>query len=62
MISQMYPSELQLNKANTSNAKAVFLDLTIWVYLLDFFGPVFSLIYCWVLIFTLSCYILIYMF
>ena len=27
MVSQIYPSELQLNKANTSGTKAVFLDL-----------------------------------
>ena len=27
MVSQIYPSELQLNKANTSDSKAVFLDL-----------------------------------
>ena len=27
MISQIYPSELQLNKANTSDTLAVFLDL-----------------------------------
>ena len=27
MISQIYPSELQLNKANTSETEAVFLDL-----------------------------------
>ena len=27
MVSQIYPSELQLNKANTSDAKATFLDL-----------------------------------
>ena len=27
MISQIYPSEIQLNKANTSGTKAVFLDL-----------------------------------
>ena len=27
MVSQIYPSELQLNKANTSNTKAAFLDL-----------------------------------
>ena len=26
MVSQIYPSELQLNKANTSDAKAAFLD------------------------------------
>ena len=27
MLSQIYPSELQLNKANTSYTKAAFLDL-----------------------------------
>ena len=27
MVSQIYPSELQLNKANTSNTKAAFVDL-----------------------------------
>ena len=27
MIGQIYPSELQLNKANTSDTKAAFLDL-----------------------------------
>ena len=27
MVSQIYPSELQLNKANTSDSKAAFLDL-----------------------------------
>ena len=32
MVSQIYPSELQLNKANTSDAKATFLDLHLSVY------------------------------
>ena len=27
MVSQIYPLELQLNKANTSDTKAAFLDL-----------------------------------
>ena len=27
MVSQIYPSELQLNKANTSDVEAAFLDL-----------------------------------
>ena len=27
MVSQKYPSELQLNKANTSDTEATFLDL-----------------------------------
>ena len=29
MVSQIYPSELQLNKANASDAEAVFLDLNL---------------------------------
>ena len=29
MVSQIYPSEFQLNKANTSNTEAAFLDLSI---------------------------------
>ena len=29
MVSQIYPSELQLNKANTSDTEAPFLDLSI---------------------------------
>ena len=28
MVSQIYPSELQLNKANTSDTEAAFLDYT----------------------------------
>ena len=27
MVSQIYPSELQLNKANTTNTEAAFIDL-----------------------------------
>ena len=27
MVSQIYPSELQLNKANTSDTEAAFLDM-----------------------------------
>ena len=27
MVSQMYPSELQLNKANTSDTETAFLDM-----------------------------------
>ena len=30
MVSQIYPSELQLNKANTSDTEATFLDLHLW--------------------------------
>ena len=29
MVSQIYPSELQLNKANTSDTEATFLDVFI---------------------------------
>ena len=29
MVNQIYPSELQLNKANTSDTKATFLDLNL---------------------------------
>ena len=65
MVSQIYPSELQLNKANNSDTEATFLDLsgtlgfTCWIS----FAPGFSFIYCWVLIFALSpFYILISMF
>ena len=32
MVSQIYPSELQLNKANTSDTEAVFLDLHLSIY------------------------------
>ena len=31
MVSQIYPSELQLNKDNTSNTKAAFLDLNLTI-------------------------------
>ena len=32
MLSQIYPSEFQLNKANTSDTKAVLLDLHLSIY------------------------------
>ena len=32
MVSQIYPSELQLNKANTSDTKAAFLDLHLSIF------------------------------
>ena len=31
MESKIYPSELQLNKANTTNTEAAFLDLHLWI-------------------------------
>ena len=33
MVSQIYPSELQLNKANTSDTEAAFLDLYLSIFL-----------------------------
>ena len=32
MISQIYPSELQLNKANTSDTESAFLDLHLSIF------------------------------
>ena len=32
IVSQLYPSELQLNKTNTSDTEAAFLDLHKFVY------------------------------
>ena len=32
MVSQIYPSELQLNKANTSDTKAMFLILRLSIF------------------------------
>ena len=31
MVNKIYPSELQLNKANTSDTKAAFLDLRLFI-------------------------------
>ena len=42
MVSQIYPSELQLNKANTSHAAAAFLDLH-FAFLIILFLPNFLL-------------------
>ena len=33
IVSQIYPPELQLNKANTSDKEAVFLDLHLSIYI-----------------------------
>ena len=43
MVSQIYPSELQLDKANTSDTKATFLDLhlSICPFLMILFLPKF---------------------
>ena len=32
MVSQIYPSELQLNKANTSDTETTFLDLHLSIF------------------------------
>ena len=42
MVSQIYPSELQLNKANTSDTEAAFLDLYCQ-FLMIFFLPKFMI-------------------
>ena len=52
MVSQIYPSELQLNKANTSDTKAAFLDLHLQ-FLMILFLPKF-MINVTTLIFKLS--------
>ena len=36
MVSQIYPSELQLNKANASDTKAAFLDLHLSILMILF--------------------------
>ena len=41
MVNQIYPPELQLNKANTSDTEALFLDLHLSIYN----GFVYSIIY-----------------
>ena len=44
MVSQMYPSVIQLNKANTSDTKAAFLDLHLILFLPKFMINVTTLI------------------
>ena len=45
MVSQIYPSELQLNKANTSDTEAAFLDLHLFIcpFLIIFILPNFMI-------------------
>ena len=43
MVSQIYPSELQLNKANTFDTKAAFLDLHLLISNDFFFLPEFKI-------------------
>ena len=57
MISQIYPSELQLNKANTSDTEAAFLDVTTtlrdvsynarWFWTTIHYGPMTTAYLCW---------------
>ena len=35
MVRRMYPAELQLNKANASDTEAPFLDLNLFIYILE---------------------------
>ena len=42
MVSQMYPSELQLNEANASGAEALFLNY-IYLFQTDLFHPKFMI-------------------
>ena len=42
MISQIYPSEPQFNKANTSDTKALFLDLHLSISNNIFFTKIFD--------------------
>ena len=43
MVSQIYPSELQLNKANTSDTEAAFLDMYLSKFLMILFLPKFMI-------------------
>ena len=43
MVSQIYPSELQLNKANTSDTKAAFFKSCICQFLMILFLPKFMI-------------------
>ena len=52
MVSQIYPSRLQLNKANTSDTEATFLDLN-FQFLMILFHPKF-MIHLTILILILS--------
>ena len=42
MVGQIYPSEIQLNKANTSDTEAAFLDLHLSISN-DIFQPIFMI-------------------
>ena len=43
MVSQIYPSELQRNKANTSDTKAALLDLHLLLFLMILLLPKFMM-------------------
>ena len=41
MVDRIHPKELQLNRANSSNTEAPFLDLNLCIYLMVQFPPKF---------------------
>ena len=61
MVSQIYPSEPQLNKANTSDTKAAFLDLHLSIsndiQIIQFF-LLLSLYLCFISLLYLDLYVL----
>ena len=43
MVDRIYPTELQLNRANSSDTEALFLDLNLYIYLMVQFPPKFMI-------------------
>ena len=43
MVDRIYPTELQLNRANSSESEALFLDLNLYIYLMVQFPPKFMI-------------------
>ena len=43
MVDRIYPTELQLNRANSSDTEAPFLDLNLYIYLMVQFPPKFMI-------------------
>ena len=58
MVSQIYPSELQLNKANTSDTEAAFLDLLL-KYFTDRSKAVLLLWIFYVFVLSCVCYVFV---
>ena len=58
MVSQIYPSELQLNKANTSDTEAAFLDLLL-KYFTDHSKAVLLLWIFYVFVLSCVCYVFV---